>query len=53
MHNDSMTLFFADHRFPVQSDDFDDGVAINFAHHFTANDERSGDEKRNGKYEFE
>lgn len=44
---------FSDHRFPVQPNDFDDGVAIDFDGSFTANDERSRDQKRDGKYESE
>lgn len=42
-----------DHRFPIQSNDFDDGLAIDPYGDFATHDERSRNEKRNGKYEFE
>lgn len=46
-------LHFSDHRLPFQSNDFDDGVAFDSDDYFATNDERSRNEKRNGKYEFE
>lgn len=43
----------SDHRFPLQSNDSDDGVAIDSADHSATNDERPGNEEGNGKYESE
>lgn len=46
-------LLRLDHRFSVQSDGIDDGAAVVVDADSTENDERSRDQKRNGKFEFE
>lgn len=45
--------FPLDHRFSVQSDGVDDGAAAVVDADLTENDERSRNEERNGKFEFE
>lgn len=46
-------LSHLDYRFSVQSDGVDDGVAAVVDADLAENDERSRNEERNGKFEFE
>lgn len=43
----------SDHRFGLQPNDIDDGVAADSHDHPAKDDERPGNQKGNGKHEFE